>query len=96
MLHSLQPAQRLSPPSHLSPRSTPIGQVGLRVLEVINLLICLGDSLLPNPATFESFAYEIVRRHASFEKLYKVPAQHQQPTPPASIPTRPGPGISRG
>ena len=53
-------------------KSMRVCQVGLRVLELINLLICLGDSLLPSASLFESFAYELVRRHAVFEKLYRV------------------------
>ena len=42
------------------------------MLELTNLLISLGDSLLPSPAVFEAFAYELVRRHRTFEKLYRV------------------------
>ena len=49
-----------------------VAEVGLRVLELINLLIALGDSLLPNASVFEGFAYELVRRHRTFEKLYRV------------------------
>ena len=53
-----------------SARSVP--DVATRVLELINLLVALGDSLLPNASSFEAFAYELVRRHATFEKLYRV------------------------
>lgn len=49
-----------------------VAEVGLGVLELINLLISLGDSLLPSSAVFEAFAYELVRRHRTFEKLYRV------------------------
>ena len=49
-----------------------VAEVGTRVLELINLLIALGDSLLPSSAAFEAFAYELVRRHATFDKLYRV------------------------
>jgi len=48
-----------------------VAEVGLRLLELINLLITLGDTLL-SAAVFESFAYELVRRHRTFEKLYRV------------------------
>lgn len=49
-----------------------VAEVGLRLLELMNLLIALGDKLFPSTPVFESFAYEIVRRHATFEKLYRV------------------------
>ena len=49
-----------------------VAEVGLRVLELINLLIALGDTLLPSAAVFESFAYELVRRHATIDKLYRM------------------------
>jgi hypothetical protein len=49
-----------------------VAEVGVRLLELINTFICLGDSLLPNVSTFESFAYELVRRHSTFEKLFRV------------------------
>ena len=53
-------------------------EVGLRVLEVINVLVTLGDAILPSASHFESFAYELVRRHRTFEKLYRI-ARQQAP-----------------
>ena len=53
-------------------------QVGLRVLELINVFVTLGDVLLPTSGHFESFAYELVRRHRTFEKVYRV-ARRQAP-----------------
>ena len=32
----------------------------------------LGDKILPSSAAFESFAYELVRRRRTFEKLYRT------------------------
>jgi len=49
-----------------------VPEVGLRVLELINVLITLGDQILPTAAQFENLAYELVRRRRTFEKLYSV------------------------
>ncbi len=53
-----------------------VAEVGLKLLQLINLFIALGDELFPTAATFESFAYELVRRHRTFEALYKVARRH--------------------
>lgn len=42
------------------------------MLELINVFVTLGDRILPTAALFESFAYELVRRHRTFEKLYRI------------------------
>jgi len=55
-----------------------VPEVGLRVLELINVLVTLGDTILPTATHFESFAYELVRRHRTFEKVYRV-AKRQAP-----------------
>ncbi|KAL1529976.1 hypothetical protein AB1Y20_000903 [Prymnesium parvum] len=51
-------------------------QAAIRLLQVINLLIAMGDKLFPSGAVFESFAYEIVRQHRTFETLHKLGKKH--------------------
>ena len=49
-----------------------VPELGLRLLQVVNQLVALGDTVFPNAATFEGFAYELVRSHRTFERLYKL------------------------
>ena len=46
--------------------------LGLQLLSLINTCIALGDRIFPSAAIYEAFAYELVRRHRTFEKLYKL------------------------
>ena len=50
-------------------RTRDLAAHGARVLQV---LVTLGDKILPSSAAFESFAYELVRRRRTFEKLYRT------------------------
>ena len=38
----------------------------------LHQLVALGDQIFPSAAVFESFAYELVRNHRVFERLYKL------------------------
>lgn len=40
-------------------------------LVVVNLIVIHGGSILPQPALQQQFAYELVRQHGSFERLFK-------------------------
>ena len=49
-----------------------VPELGLRLLQVLNQLVTLGDGLFPSAQVFESFAYEVVRNHRTFERLFKL------------------------
>ena len=63
-------ADFLAQPDVLAIKGAP--EVGLRVLELINVFLTLGDGLLPSHQHLESFAYELIRRRLTFERLYRV------------------------
>jgi len=48
----------------------------MRLLQIINLLIATGERLFPSASVFESFAYELVRQHRTFETLYRLGRKH--------------------
>ena len=68
--HTSCPSPILPQDDVLSSKGAP--EVGLRVLELINVLVTLGDQIFPGATQFESFAYELVRRRRVFEKLYRL------------------------
>ena len=49
-----------------------VAELGLEMLQLINTLAALGPDAFPNAATFESFAYELVRGHRVLEQLHAM------------------------
>ena len=42
-----------------------VADLGLEILQLINTLAAIGPEVFPNAATFDSFAYELVREGAA-------------------------------
>jgi len=49
-----------------------VPHVAAKLLQLVNLLLVLGDQIFPTEAVFEAFAYELVRVHENFDRLFVV------------------------
>ena len=49
-----------------------VAELGLQILQLINTLAALGPDAFPDTATFESFAYDVVRGHRTLQRLYAI------------------------
>jgi hypothetical protein len=49
-----------------------VPHVAAKLLQLLNLLLVLGEQIFPSEAVFEAFAYELVRVHESFDRLLVV------------------------
>ena len=52
-----------------------VPELGLELLQLINTLAALGPEVFPDAATFESFAYDVVRGHKTLQRLYAIGRQ---------------------
>mmetsp|Transcript_25216 Transcript_25216/g.68300 ORF Transcript_25216/g.68300 Transcript_25216/m.68300 type:complete len:711 (-) Transcript_25216:237-2369(-) len=77
----LQSLLHLSSCDHIPDGDGPGSWTGLCLqhLVVINLVLIHGASFLPQAALQQQFAYEIVRLHRDFEKLFKL-GKHRDPS----------------